>query len=740
MMRQWVKATLAALLLSSFDIAVASPQAEGLKPCGDAFYLPSKLSDPPYENYFYSDCRNISSQVVVTSPQPDSNLTIIGPRLLVAWPAGNSGVLAYLQPTNGKNGSLGIGLENFTSIQQPLMPIYESGVGKNPVVGVSGLLRVNSSARMDIAILGSIRTIRDFTEGPSILVPKIQDAIKYTEIRGGGVVLDRLWLDNVTTTTLSFSPTSKSGNDRMRIDNRTVFFNPGTYVFNASFNYPQLEQLTRQEVLNPASQSLISQNVDQTTSLSFLSYTNKLLAGAWRFLTYFGRDSMIATLLLQPVLSTGEGGAIEAVIGAALQRVNRTDGSVCHEETIGDYATYLNKQMNITSTMNQCDYKMIDSDYYLPVLMNNYFVATSIGKQRAKSFLSSPATAYFPTINKGLTYADTARITAEKIMNTSAPFAASGGQTKGNLVHLKEGQIVGQWRDSTYGIGGGRIPYDVNTALVPAALRAIASLSEAGFFPEHPTWKDDAARYAKVWEDNTLHFFEVDVPVSQAKSLVQNYVSGSKLPFPSDSSLINGTVKFHGLSLEGNNGQSVVRVMNSDDCFRHFLLNTTNDDQLSAFLNQTAEHILNPFPVGLSTDVGMLIANPAYGDNPVYAANWTNNAYHGTVVWGWPLAMMAAGLERQLERCSSSSKPAFCGDSTVFNKVKGAYNHLWDLIDANSNQLSQEVWSWQYRDGKFEQFALGSLPPPPGQSPTESDIRQLWSLTFLSVKRNEGLK
>jgi hypothetical protein len=37
------------------------------------------------------------------------------------------------------------------------------------------------------------------------------------------------------------------------------------------------------------------------------------------------------------------------------------------------------------------------------------------------------------------------------------------------------------------------------------------------------------------------------------------------------------------------------------------------------------------------TDVGMLVANPAYGDDPVYAANWTTGAYHGTVVWGWPL-------------------------------------------------------------------------------------------------------
>ena len=65
------------------------------------------LPDPPYQNYFYSDC-HVDAQAVVTSPLPDSNLTIIGPRLVIAWPAGNSGVAAYFQPQNGKNGSLGI--------------------------------------------------------------------------------------------------------------------------------------------------------------------------------------------------------------------------------------------------------------------------------------------------------------------------------------------------------------------------------------------------------------------------------------------------------------------------------------------------------------------------------------------------------------------------------------------------------------------------------------------------------
>lgn len=292
------------------------------------------LSDPPYENYFYSDC-HVEAQVVVTSPQPADNLTIIGPRLIVAWPAGNSGVCAFFAPQNGQNGSLGIELVNSTA-GQALAPVYKTAnaSSKYPSVGVSGVLRLNSSAALTVPILGSIRTIRDFTEGPSLLIPQIQNAIKFNPVQGGGASLTRLWLDNVTTTELGFVPMSGGGSG-VTIDNRTVKFEAGDYMFYADYNYPQLTQLTPQQVLNPKSQGLIAQQPDQTTSLAFLSYTDKLLAGAWRFLTYFGRDSMIAALLLNPVLSEGQSSAMEAVIGAVLERINRTDGSVAHEETIG---------------------------------------------------------------------------------------------------------------------------------------------------------------------------------------------------------------------------------------------------------------------------------------------------------------------------------------------------------------------------------------------------------------------
>ena len=633
---------------------------------------------------------------------------------------------------------MGIEFVNSTA-GQALAPEYvpANGSSEYPRVGISGTIRFNSSATLTVPLLGSIRTIRDFTEGPSLLVPEIQDAITFSSTSDGGVTMSRVWLDNITTTDFVFIPKTASGAGNLTIGNKTINFTAGDYTFYADFNYPQLTQLNASTVLNSASQNLITQQPDQTTSLQFLSYTEKLLAGAWRFLTYFGRDSMIAALLLQPVLSDQ---AIEAVIGAVLERINMTDGSVCHEETIGDYATYLNKMMNMTSTAPSYSYVMIDTDYYLPVLMDRHFLAPGTSNmERAKTLLNNTAGTVNPA-NKGLTYGQLALLNAAKIMAIAGQYAAEGNQTIENLAHLKVDQIVGQWRDSTYGLGGGRIPFDVNTGLMPAALRSISALSAAGLYANHSAdWPNLAANYAQMWEDTTLDFFSVTIPLAEAQSRLETFVQRASFPGPNQKDLIDGDVDFYDISLEGNNNLSQVQVMHTDDCFRHFLLNTTNQTQLTSFVNQTATNIQRTFPAGLLTDVGMLVANPAYGLQSVYAENLTTSAYHGTVVWSWPMAMMARGLELQLSRCKSSSIPDFCTNAAVYNNVRKGYNTLWDTIEANSAHLSTEVWSWIYSDGEFVFTELGTLPPAPGTSVTESDIRQLWSLTFLAVTRNEEL-
>ncbi|KAF2032423.1 hypothetical protein EK21DRAFT_61144 [Setomelanomma holmii] len=699
-------------------LLATSAKSQGTSPdCPGAaswLYLP----DGPQANYFYSDC-HAATHVIVTSPRVGDNLNIVKPRLIVAWPAGNSGILALFEPGSGQPGTLAV---SSATNADALSPVYEAG-GTNPRVGVSGTISFNDSAILAVPVLGSIRSIRDYIEGGNI-DQSFQNSFGFAENADGSASINRTWFDGVTTSTIRFTP--QNGAQKVTVNRDaawTLGFGHGSYTFEASYNYPQLDQLSPQEVLNSASTALIGQMPDQTTSLSFLSYSNKLLAGTWRFLTYFGRDSMISMMLMQDTLSQS---AIEAVISAVLERVNRTDGTVCHEEVLGDYATYLNRKKGIDSTQPGCDYKMIDTDFMLPIAIQRYFFDTQPGQQSSGAFFARKAT--FLVENNGLTYTQLAQFTAEKIMRIAAPFAAS--QTQANLIHLRDGEQVGEWRDSNNGLGGGRTPYNVNAALVPAGLRAIAAMSRAGFFPDHADWKNTADSYAQTWEDSTLRFFEVNVRQADAKARVQNYVSAAGLNVPAHAENITSDVKFYGLAVDGSiNSGGPVPVMNTDDAFRHFFLNTTNDTQLSSFLDQSASHILAPFPAGLSTDVGLVVANPAYADNAGFAAGFSNTNYHGTVVWSWQLAVMGKGLGMQLGRCQADGKPAFCSDSQLHGKVLAAYNKLWDTIDANKAQLSQELWSWDYSGGKYSAVPFGSV------TSTESNVRQLWSLTFLSVHR-----
>jgi len=210
------------LLLASLLAAVCIAQNACNEPPSQ-LYLP----DPPYDNYIYFDCHS-SSHVIVTSPSSDSNLDIIGPRLLVAWPAGNSGLVAYFEPTDGAKGTLTPRLENSTSTGNTLVPIYEPIQSSVPRVGVSGSLNLNVPAKLTIPILGSIRTIRDFAEGGSILDPDVQGGLRFTE-SDNGATINRTWFDNVTTTVLTFTPVNGAQPVTIESDTDDLLFGAGTY-------------------------------------------------------------------------------------------------------------------------------------------------------------------------------------------------------------------------------------------------------------------------------------------------------------------------------------------------------------------------------------------------------------------------------------------------------------------------------------------------------------------------------
>ena len=324
------------------------------------------VSDPPYENYFYAD-DVVSCQAVLASPLVRTdNDSPAQHRLLFAWPAGNSGAALFFTSPDSKDDTPILKFKPDPQGQVLYSVEYEPNTPSGlPNVGVAGRLEVSTPAviRCNLAILGSIRTIRDYTEGHGTLNQFVQDSIAVNKRRvlDKAVCISRLWFDGKTTISVTFSPADEAGKARItNINSDTIAeFSPGDYIFQAHIDYPQTPYMPPTQLLKPSYNYLITEQPDAVRSLSFLCRSDKILAGAWRYLTYFGRDSMISLLLLNPILSEGQHGIIETGLRAALERINGEDGSVCHEENLGDYPAACAALNANNSPENQYDYKMV---------------------------------------------------------------------------------------------------------------------------------------------------------------------------------------------------------------------------------------------------------------------------------------------------------------------------------------------------------------------------------------------
>ncbi|KAI1431637.1 hypothetical protein GGR50DRAFT_56176 [Xylaria sp. CBS 124048] len=176
----------------------------------------------------------------------------------------------------------------------------------------------------------------------------------------------------------------------------------GIIVFNASQTYPGLEQLSPSQTLHLKSQDLMTESPDETKSLSFFSFTSRVVAEGWRDISHTLAEtpSFLFTIFLSASSPrTVSGGFVEVMLSAAVERINASDGSLCHQETIDDYATLVNEKQGLYSTDLICSYETIDTDLSLPIAVNEYFVESSIGCSRRDSFLARQAS--FFRVNAG---------------------------------------------------------------------------------------------------------------------------------------------------------------------------------------------------------------------------------------------------------------------------------------------------------------------------------------------------
>jgi hypothetical protein len=612
------------------------------------------------------------------------------PRLLVAFPAGNSGVGAWFEDSR-------------TPVQWTLdsvAPVSRRDAKGRPLHGVVADAAVNEALVVRDAVLSSVRVLRDY-QIDGKYPAEVKASPSHT---ASSIEWSRPRLDGAAGYSLS-----------MTVANGEVRGGNGTPLTLAPARAGEplrlrITALTGETPLTPLNGHLLSARANDDPRsrevLTFLSYEEKFLAGSWRFNTYFGRDTLMSLRLLMPAL---EPEALEGGLIAVLQRLN-ANGEVAHEEDIGEFAVLRHRKQADGGDAPIYDYNMIDDDYMLAPVAGAYVFDHQHGRGRTKEFLDRRlpnGEKVGAALARNFTFvARAARSFADK------PQPA-------NLISLKPGLNAGEWRDSQDGLAGGRYPYDVNAVFVPAALAAIEKFGLSGVLRPYLTMEQrralaNAGCMSVVWSREAPKLFRVQISDSDARRRIADYAGSIGVSAaPALSSLPGGYVVVNAIALDAQ--YRPIPVLNSDGGFALLL-----QDPPRVEVEDLVAGMLRPFPAGLLTQAGLLVANPAFTDADRQRL-LAPTAYHGTVTWSWQQALLAAGLERQAAR---SDLPV-----ATTQRLREAQRQLWSVVENTRELRASELWSWRYVDGRYE-------PAPFGQNSgdaDESNAAQLWSTVYLAI-------
>lgn len=617
------------------------------------------------------------------------------PRVLVAFPAGNSGVGVWFENSDAPAQWT---LTEVKGLQQD----DKSGKPLHGIVAEASVAAKQLVVRD--AVLGSVRVLRDFQLGVAYPAPVRTSA----RISRNRATWTRARVDGAPGYTLSIellAGSIRGGHDS------PVVLTPGSDGERLRL---RITALTGEQPLTPiATDDLLNDRASQDARsrqvLEFLSYQEKFLAGSWRFDTYFGRDTLMSLRLLMPSLQPE---AVESGLASVLERLN-AQGEVAHEEDIGEFAVLRHRQQNDQASPADVpiyDYAMIDDDVMLAPVAAAYLLDHPEGRRRAADFLAKET-------SRGAPLGAALARNFDFVLQSAQAFAQHPAAR--NLMSIKPGRNTGQWRDSEDGLAHGRYPYDVNAVFVPAALDAIARFQQSGLLQPYLSAAQQRAvaaarEWSAVWSKQAPPLFRTELAPMASRAAIARYARALSIdPGPALASLPRTGLRFDALALDASGRP--IPVLHSDGGFA--LLFQAPE---APVLDVMVESMLRPFPAGLLTDAGLVVANPAYADVQT-ATKFGRNAYHGTVVWSWQQALLAAGLARQLRR---EDLP-----TATRTRLRDAQTRLWQAIDATRAMRTSELWSWSYADGRFK-------PEPFGQSSgdaDESNAAQLWSTVYLAI-------
>jgi hypothetical protein len=547
---------------------------------------------------------------------------------------------------------------------------------------------------LDYSIVGSIRAIRNF-EDVGRKTPGFEGVVELDSARNQVRITRYLTPEH----RYSFALQAEEGSAFESRNGKVVLTStqgPPRFRVTARSSEPLLTGLSAHELIREEYLPLFDQQA--LNMLSFVAYREKWMAGSHRYLTYFGRDTLLSMKLMLPFLKP------EAVAGALAGVLDRVDqrGWVSHEETLADYAYFESGQQSFEPRQNR---EHIDANYMLPGLMNDYLHMVDVSDGNTFLNRHSP---------DGRTYREVVESNLRLLLKDAAPFYLH--KNWHSFVHLEKDPTTnlyrkhGQWRDSREGLDDGVIPYDVNVVLVPAALANASELfnnHHYGLFEAR--YAGEAKNYLSVWSKDASEFFKIKIPKLKAQKMGEAFMAQKSnnllMPDPLDEDLT-----YYALSLNADGTKS--QVMHSDIGER-LLYGFPSDAELITICDLFTREA----PFGLQTAIGPVAAMPAFA-SPATQAMFTRDHYHGFMAWGRELAIAMTGMvEQQWPRKDISISARL--------KLQDAVKAMWRAMERTKDFRTAESWTWE-NDGYGHMIptVFGSK----REHKTASNPVQLWSL------------
>ena len=496
-----------------------------------------------------------------------------------------------------------------------------------------------------------------------------------------------------------------------------------------------------------------------------LSSREKLMAGLPNYATYFGRDMMMTSLMMQPVWTDA---MPEFVIASALRKLGPA-GDVSHEEALGgqairenvsEYNDHLAQYFALSRRGNRTaadtalaharalladlqrvreNYHMRDDEFQLPVVVARYLANPAIPAARKKAFLLDSSDTRGPRV---------AQLLRELglVAALAAPYARD--PVVQNLIASPRLDSTHwrsiSWRDSNAGYANGRFAMDINAIWAPRALESIASIARAltaigftqqqldAYAPSGGAGKPladllhDGAFFQRAtqnWRSAARHFVVTLTPQE-----LETRVAAKLAWLPPDERaywqrvLSSASADKSGLSFLAISLDSAGRpipVVNTDPA-TGLLLRDASDvspDAIAAVRRDVAA-ITRAYPIGLFVDrLGPLVANDAYASPSVWEA-FKRDTYHSPrVVWGREVNLILLGLANQITGAGPSGEVVGYVD-----EMRSALMRVNAAVEA-SGLKHNELWSYEIEAGALKPIRYGA----------STDV-QLWNVTDLAVQ------